>query len=96
MLTSTGRATQKDLRKEADVEREFLKLMEEINEFHLLTASAIEFLPKDLSIRTKKELVKRGAEEAAEFLLDVIGEIQSGTTVETVDELMWKRIFPGK
>ena len=70
---------------------EFKILMDEIGKLNILSASAVDLLPEDLSARTKKKLLKHSPEEAAQILAEAIEEIEHGS-IESMDTLVYRKI----
>ena len=76
--------------KRIDVEGEFDMLWKDVEEKKLLSYDIIESVPRLLSEKTKKKLIKKTPEEVAAAIRAVINKINAGS-VETIDTLLRKQ-----
>ncbi len=76
--------------KRIDVEGEFDMLWKDVEEKKLLSYDVIESVPRLLSEKTKKKLIKKTPEEVATAIRAVINKINAGS-VETIDALLRKQ-----
>lgn len=75
--------------KRIDVEGEFDMLWKDVEEKKLLSYDIIESIPRLLSEKTKKKLIKKSPEEVATAIKAAIEKNNAGS-VETIDELVRK------
>ena len=75
--------------KRIDVEGEFEMLWTDIKEQKLLSFDILDTIPRLISEKTKKKLIKKTPEEVAEIIKAAIDKINVGST-ETIDALIQK------
>ena len=73
-----------------DVEGEFDMLWKDVEEKKLLSYDIIESIPRLLTEKTKKRLIRKTPEEVAAAIRVVIEKINAGS-VETIDALLRKQ-----
>ena len=76
--------------KRIDVEGEFDMLWKDVEEKKLLSYDIIESIPRLLTEKTKKRLIRKTPEEVAAAIRVVIEKINAGS-VETIDALLRKQ-----
>lgn len=76
--------------KRIDVEGEFDMLWKDVEEKNLLSYDIIESVPRLLSEKTKKKLIRKTPDEVATAIKAVINKINTGS-VETMDALLRKQ-----
>ncbi len=76
--------------KRIDVEGEFDMLWKDVEEKKLLSYDIIESVPRLLSEKTKKKLIRKTPDEVATAIRAVINKINTGS-VETIDALLRKQ-----
>lgn len=72
-----------------DVEGEFEMLWKDVEEKKLLSYDIIESIPRLITEKTKKRLIKKSPEEVVALIKSAIGKINAGS-VETIDSLLRK------
>ena len=75
--------------KRIDVDGEFQMLWKDVEEKKLLSYDIIESIPRLLTEKTKKKLIKKTPEEVAAAIKAVVEKINAGS-VETIDALLRK------
>ena len=75
--------------KKTDVDGEFEALWKDVEEKKLLSYDIIESMPRFLSEKTKKKLIKKTPEEVTAIIKTAIDKVNAGS-VENIDTLVRK------